>query len=77
MKIWTKDKSHDELDGVAVAEEFWQSEYGRVTGERGCAPLVEMLKLFLAAEYGMVLVNSRDLVKLEATAMHTWPEEWR
>ncbi len=77
MKIWTKEQTNLELDPVEVSDKFWESEYGRVAGEKGSQPLDEMLKLFLAAEYGYVLSRTRDFESVQATVMHNWPMEWR
>lgn len=76
MKIWTKEQKNVTLDEVEVSDDFWNSEYGRVVGE-GCRDLNEYLKLYLAAEHGMVLVATRDFESLRATVNHNWPKEWR
>jgi hypothetical protein len=77
MTIWTKNQENVDLDDVEVSDKFWDSEYGRVAGEKGCLPLAEALKLFLAAEYGYVLSRSRDFDMALATVNHNWPKEWR
>lgn len=76
MKIWNQQKQPVEVDPVETAQKFWQSEYGRVAGEK-CYPIDTMLERYLAAEHGAVVWNTRDYEILRVTVMHNWPQVWR
>lgn len=74
MKIWTVESKSEEWNEVELSDEFWESQYGRVTAER-CHDLDQKLSLFLAYHTGAVLWDARGYQALRATVLHNWPKE--